>query len=112
MYMFYLVKIVLFQAPDGRYLRPDITDNKDATVTVHYTPEDVGKYNAKIKYGGDPIPGSTFEVNTRPSGDASKCQITGRSMKFRNFESSLSNLQRSTVKYINTEVITQRMMIC
>ena len=66
------------QAPDGRYLRPDITDNKDATVTVHYTPEDVGKYNAKIKYGGDPIPGSPFEVNTRPSGDASKCQITGK----------------------------------
>lgn len=65
------------QAPDGRYLRPDITDNKDATVTVHYTPEDVGKYNAKIKYGGDPIPGSPFDVNTRPSGDASKCQITG-----------------------------------
>ena len=70
--------LILPQAPDGRYLRPDITDNKDATVTVHYTPEDVGKYNAKIKYGGDPIPGSPFEVNTRPSGDASKCQITGK----------------------------------
>lgn len=65
------------QAPDGQYLRPTITDNKDATVTVHYTPEDVGKYKAKVKYGGDPIPGSPFDVNTKPSGDASKCQITG-----------------------------------
>ncbi|KAF6019536.1 FLNB [Bugula neritina] len=68
---------VAVQAPDGQYLRPTITDNKDATVTVHYTPEDVGKYKAKVKYGGDPIPGSPFDVNTKPSGDASKCQITG-----------------------------------
>ena len=36
-------------------------------------------YNAKIKYGGDQIPGSPFDVNTRPTGDASKCQITGLS---------------------------------
>lgn len=70
--MFYV-----YQGPDGRYIRPSITDNKDATVTVNYTPEDVGKYNAKIKYGGDAIPGSPFDVNTKPSGDASKCQITG-----------------------------------
>lgn len=69
--------IKILQAPDGRYLRPTITDNKDATVTVHYTPDDVGVYNAKIKYGGDQIPGSPFDVNTRPTGDASKCQITG-----------------------------------
>ncbi|XP_067932451.1 filamin-A-like isoform X2 [Watersipora subatra] len=67
---------VAIQAPDGRYLKPTITDNKDATVTVHYTPEDVGVYNAKVKYGGEPIPGSPFDVNTRPTGDASKCQIT------------------------------------
>lgn len=66
------------QAPDGTYLRPNITDNRDATVTVAYTPEECGIYQAKVKYGGRPVPGSPFKVHTRPSGNAASCHVNGK----------------------------------
>ena len=65
------------QRPDGTYICPMITDNGDGTYNVTYTPEDLGVYDIKVKYAGKDVPGSPFNVKATPTGDASKCKITG-----------------------------------
>lgn len=37
-----------------------------------------GRYTITIKYGGDEIPYSPFRIHALPTGDASKCLVTGR----------------------------------
>ncbi len=49
-----------------------------------------GRYTITIKYGGDNIPYSPYNVQAFPTGDASKCLLTGIFSilvlsKFRNF---------------------------
>jgi len=68
------------QAPDGTFLRPNITDNRDATVSVSYTPAECGVYQPKVRYGGKSVPGSPFQVHTRPSGNAAACHVNGESL--------------------------------
>lgn len=36
-----------------------------------------GRYTITIKYGGDEIPYSPFRIHALPTGDASKCLVTG-----------------------------------
>ncbi|CAH1784407.1 unnamed protein product [Owenia fusiformis] len=67
---------VAIERPDGTLVRPNIVDNGDGTYTVQYTPEDIGQYTVKVKFGGTEVPGSSFKVNSSPTGDASKCVIT------------------------------------
>lgn len=43
--------------PSGKVAKPDITDNKDGTVTVKYSPTEAGLHEMDIKYDGIHIPG-------------------------------------------------------
>lgn len=44
---------------------------------MSYVPDVPGRYTSTVKYGGDEIPASPFRVLAVPSGDASKCLVTG-----------------------------------
>lgn len=46
--------------PSGKVAKPDITDNKDGTVTVKYAPTEAGLHEMDIKYDGIHIPGITY----------------------------------------------------
>lgn len=70
---------LLFQRPDGTFIRPYIQDNADGTFNVIYTPEDLGVYDVIVKYAGKNVPGAPFPVKATPTGDANKCRITGAS---------------------------------
>uniref|UniRef100_A0A3Q3BKT5 Filamin C, gamma b (actin binding protein 280) n=1 Tax=Kryptolebias marmoratus TaxID=37003 RepID=A0A3Q3BKT5_KRYMA len=47
--------------PSGRTAHPHITDNKDGTVTVKYSPTERGLHEMDIKYDGSHIPGSPLQ---------------------------------------------------
>ncbi|CAI5636680.1 unnamed protein product [Oreochromis niloticus] len=47
--------------PSGRTAQPNITDNKDGTVTVKYSPTERGLHEMDIKYDGNHIPGSPLQ---------------------------------------------------
>ncbi|CAN9508345.1 unnamed protein product [Ophioblennius macclurei] len=47
--------------PSGRSARPHITDNKDGTVTVKYSPTERGLHEMDIRYDGSHIPGSPLQ---------------------------------------------------
>ncbi|XP_041952722.1 filamin-A isoform X1 [Alosa sapidissima] len=47
--------------PSGKVAKPDITDNKDGTVTVKYAPTEAGLHEMDIKYDGIHIPGSPLQ---------------------------------------------------
>jgi len=40
-------------------------------------PDVTGRYTITIKYGGDNIPYSPYNIQALPTGDASKCLLTG-----------------------------------
>lgn len=66
-----------FQDPEGKPKKANIRDNGDGTYTVSYLPDMSGRYTITIKYGGDEIPYSPFRIHALPTGDASKCLVTG-----------------------------------
>lgn len=41
-------------------------------------PDSTGPYTITIKYGGDEIPYSPYRIQSLPTGDASKCLLTGK----------------------------------
>lgn len=43
--------------PSGQTAHPHITNNKDGTVTVKYSPTERGLHEMDIKYDGNHIPG-------------------------------------------------------
>ncbi|XP_075713670.1 filamin-C isoform X2 [Rhinoderma darwinii] len=47
--------------PSGKTARPNITDNKDGTVTVKFAPVEKGLHEMDIKYDGNHIPGSPLQ---------------------------------------------------
>ncbi|XP_062316362.1 filamin-A isoform X1 [Osmerus eperlanus] len=47
--------------PSGKVAKPDITDNKDGTVTVKYAPTEPGLHEMDIKYDSIHIPGSPLQ---------------------------------------------------
>ncbi|XP_064175353.1 filamin-C-like isoform X3 [Anguilla rostrata] len=47
--------------PSGKKARPHITDNRDGTVTVKYSPTERGLHEMDIKYEGNHIPGSPLQ---------------------------------------------------
>uniref|UniRef100_A0A3B1J572 Filamin C n=1 Tax=Astyanax mexicanus TaxID=7994 RepID=A0A3B1J572_ASTMX len=63
--------------PEGKPKKASIQDNKDGTYTVSYVPDVTGRYTITIKYGGDQIPFSPYSIQARPTGDASKCLLSG-----------------------------------
>lgn len=44
--------------PSGKVAKPDITDNKDGTVTVRYAPTEAGLHEMDIRYDNMHIPGN------------------------------------------------------
>lgn len=56
--------------PSGKVAKPDITDNKDGTVTVKYAPTEAGLHEMDIKYDGIHIPGSLVLAPAQHSGPA------------------------------------------
>uniref|UniRef100_A0A671M2C9 Filamin-C-like n=1 Tax=Sinocyclocheilus anshuiensis TaxID=1608454 RepID=A0A671M2C9_9TELE len=67
--------------PEGKPKKASIQDNRDGTYTVSYVPDMSGRYTITIKYGGDNIPYSPYNVQAFPTGDASKCLLTGIASK-------------------------------
>uniref|UniRef100_H2ZJ19 Uncharacterized protein n=1 Tax=Ciona savignyi TaxID=51511 RepID=H2ZJ19_CIOSA len=63
--------------PEGRPKRASIRDNGDGTYNVSYVPDLVGRYTISVKYGGDEIPYSPYRIRAVPSGNASKCLVSG-----------------------------------
>lgn len=47
--------------PSGKVAKPDITDNKDGTVTVRYAPTEAGLHEMDIRYDNMHIPGNTAD---------------------------------------------------
>uniref|UniRef100_A0A1A8AHI3 Filamin C, gamma b (Actin binding protein 280) n=1 Tax=Nothobranchius furzeri TaxID=105023 RepID=A0A1A8AHI3_NOTFU len=47
--------------PSGQTAHPHITDNKDGTVTVKYSPTERGLHEMDIRYDGNHIPGSPLQ---------------------------------------------------
>lgn len=45
--------------PSGKVAKPDITDNKDGTVTVRYAPTEAGLHEMDIRYDNMHIPGNS-----------------------------------------------------
>lgn len=68
----------ILQDPEGKPKKANIRDNRDGTYTVSYVPDMTGRYTITIKYGGDEIPYSPYRIHALPSGDASKCLVTGQ----------------------------------
>uniref|UniRef100_A0A8C5GBZ7 Filamin-C-like n=1 Tax=Gouania willdenowi TaxID=441366 RepID=A0A8C5GBZ7_GOUWI len=64
--------------PEGKPKNATIQDNRDGTYTVSYVPDSTGPYTITIKYGGDEIPYSPYRIQSLPTGDASKCSVTGK----------------------------------
>nr|XP_055048216.1 filamin-C isoform X1 [Misgurnus anguillicaudatus] len=62
--------------PEGKPKKASIHDNRDGTYTVSYVPDMTGRYTITIKYGGENIPYSPYNVHAVPTGDASKCLLT------------------------------------
>lgn len=69
--------------PEGKPKKTHIQDNHDGTYTVAYVPDVTGRYTILIKYGGDEIPFSPYRVRAVPTGDASKCTVTGEPARHR-----------------------------
>uniref|UniRef100_A0A8P4GRJ8 Calponin-homology (CH) domain-containing protein n=1 Tax=Dicentrarchus labrax TaxID=13489 RepID=A0A8P4GRJ8_DICLA len=67
--------------PEGKPKNATIQDNRDGTYTVSYVPDSTGPYTITIKYGGDEIPYSPYRIQSLPTGDASKCRLTGKKTK-------------------------------
>ncbi len=59
-----------------------IIDNKDGTYKIIYKPNDVGRYIINVNYGGIPVNNSPFNVKVEPTGDPTKCQISGLYLSF------------------------------
>lgn len=48
---------------------------------MSYVPDMTGRYTILIKYGGDEIPYSPYRIRALPTGDASKCTVTGETSR-------------------------------
>lgn len=53
--------------PSGKTARPNITDNKDGTITVRYAPTEKGLHQMGIKYDGNHIPGKLGPGREEPT---------------------------------------------
>lgn len=51
--------------PSGKVAKPDITDNKDGTVTVRFAPTEAGLHEMDIRYENMHIPGGGARGGTR-----------------------------------------------
>uniref|UniRef100_A0A3B4ZYR4 Filamin-C-like n=1 Tax=Stegastes partitus TaxID=144197 RepID=A0A3B4ZYR4_9TELE len=75
--------------PEGKPKNATIQDNRDGTYTVSYVPDSTGPYTITIKYGGDEIPYSPYRIQSLPTGDASKCRVTGKNTTLQTSEDTV-----------------------
>uniref|UniRef100_A0A3B3Y6N3 Calponin-homology (CH) domain-containing protein n=1 Tax=Poecilia mexicana TaxID=48701 RepID=A0A3B3Y6N3_9TELE len=75
--------------PEGKPKNATIQDNRDGTYTVSYVPDSTGPYTITIKYGGDEIPYSPYRIQSLPTGDASKCRLTGKRSRLQTSEDTV-----------------------
>uniref|UniRef100_A0A7N8Y6A4 Filamin-C-like n=1 Tax=Mastacembelus armatus TaxID=205130 RepID=A0A7N8Y6A4_9TELE len=75
--------------PEGKPKNATIQDNRDGTYTVSYVPDSTGPYTITIKYGGDEIPYSPYHIQSLPTGDASKCLLTGKTTTLQTSEDTV-----------------------
>lgn len=66
---------------------------------MSYLPDMSGRYTITIKYGGDEIPYSPFRIHALPTGDASKCLVTGEHLPT-SPASSLSSTPHSSSRFL------------
>nr|XP_020466872.1 filamin-B isoform X2 [Monopterus albus] len=55
----------------------EVTDNRDGTHTVSYTPTVEGPYSVAVKYAEEDVPHSPFKFRVLPTHDASKVRASG-----------------------------------
>lgn len=67
------------QAPDGKPIPIQLTDNEDGTYSVDYVPPEPGTYNVNLNYGGLKVPQCPIKVNVQPHVDVSKVKVEGLS---------------------------------
>ena len=54
------------KAPSGKRLPVEITDNEDGTHTCEFVPQEEGRHEVDVKYGGDTVPGSPYSFKATP----------------------------------------------
>lgn len=69
------LEISVMNNSDYKELETKITDNKDGTYKVKYTPDKLGKHTVQVNYGGSSISKSPFRVEVGGVADASKVSI-------------------------------------
>ncbi|KAI2800805.1 hypothetical protein BLOT_012377 [Blomia tropicalis] len=71
------VDISVMNNSDYREVETKITDNKDGTYKVKYTPDKLGKHTVQVNYGGVSISKSPFRVEVGGVADPSKIKLYG-----------------------------------
>ena len=61
----------------GVPITPTITDNKDRTYRVDFTPDIVGPLTANVSFASQPVPNSPFKISVESGVDASKVRVYG-----------------------------------
>ena len=51
----------LVTMPSGKQAQPELTNNKDGTVTVRFQPSEAGQHELAVKCAGNHLPGSPFK---------------------------------------------------
>ncbi|XP_075900104.1 filamin-C-like isoform X3 [Nelusetta ayraudi] len=80
---------VLLYGPTGVAEPVSISNNRDGTHTVSYTPSSDGPYTVCVKYGEQEVPHSPFKVKTLPAHDASKVRASGPGLNISGVPASL-----------------------
>ena len=58
-------------------IKHSVSDNKDGTYLVEYTPTQAGDHLVAVQYESKNIPGSPFRALIKEQHDASKCKVSG-----------------------------------
>lgn len=66
---------VTIKNPQGKSLVPKMEEIEDGTYAVTFVPDECGPYNVSIKYGGEEVLGSPFQLKANPTGHAKKCKL-------------------------------------
>lgn len=63
--------------PDGAELDVDVVENEDGTFDIFYTAPQPGKYVICVRFGGEHIPNSPFQVMVRNVLELNRKNVTG-----------------------------------
>ncbi|XP_071747892.1 filamin-A-like [Lepeophtheirus salmonis] len=63
--------------PHGKTAYCELKDHQDGTFSLNIKPQESGKHNLSIKYGGKNVPGSPFNLRVSGAPDPSKVRVYG-----------------------------------